>query len=476
MERIFTLIFTLFTCVLLGQKTFTNTYNVDSVGNTKYSFDDSHVVFEHNNNFFTIGTFQENIENSGGAIDGVSDTTHGMLMKYDTKGNLIYRNFYTPNSCSANIYTSILKGDTLLGGGTIYSPKNFCGFYVPGNPPPGVDLITKCRIFFTSTNLTTGTYSQAIFNTGISSSPFGISQAGDGNFYIANFVEDDQSICLLKINSKLDSLSNKKLFDSVPDVFAPTYFGKTKKGYIILLVSPIAKSSHFQLLNEQADTAGYVDFPFVISAISKTSDGGFIAMTTETATVPRLIKFDENLNIEWQRNYAVYSNNFVKQTSDGNYILGGKNFSKVNKDSVIWTRRYFGVSDITPWYFLFDATETTDGGIIITGFYEANTLLVKTDCMGNLMWHSNCKVPANDTVKPVAIFPNPFKDELTFQLTDLPTPFTIRLVNMLGQVVLEQIVADNVFNLNTTALAAEVYIYFIYDGKKVYRTGKLVKI
>jgi len=96
--------------------------------------------------------------------------------------------------------------------------------------------------------------------------------------------------------------------------------------------------------------------------------------------------------------------------------------------------------------------------------------------MGNLMWHSNCKVPANDTVKPVAIFPNPFKDELTFQLTDLPTPFTIRLVNMLGQVVLEQIVADNVFNLNTTALAAEVYIYFIYDGKKVYRTGKLVKI
>jgi hypothetical protein len=476
MEKLLTIIFAFLTGVLIGQKTFTNTYNVEVIGNYKYSFDDCHSILEHKNSLFTIGTLQENRENTASATDGISDTTHSMLMKYDLNGDLIFRNFYTPNSCSSNIYNFIRLGDTLLAGGPILSPKNYCGVYLIDNPPPGVDLVTKGRIYFTSTDLTTGSFKQAIYRTGVSCGPFGILPSHDGNFFVANLVQDDQSINLLKINSTLDSLSNKKLFDSVPDIFTPTYFEKTKNGYVILLTSVDANSSHFQFLNKNGDTTHYVDFPFRITAISKTDDNGFIAMTTEVPTNPRLIKFDENLNVKWQRNYPVYSNSFVKQTKDGNYIIGNKTFAKVNKDSVIWSKRYFGPDNIQPWYFLFDAIETSDGGFALTGFYDANTLLIKTDCRGNLIWDSNCKTAPSDTVKPVAIFPNPFKDEVTFQLPDLTTPFNMRIVNMLGEVVFDQVVTNNIFKVNTTSLAADVYIYCIYDHKNIYRTGKIIKI
>ncbi len=440
------------------------------------SFDFSHTVFEFKNSLYTIGTFQENEENSLGIADGIPDTVHTMLMSFSLNGAVNYRNFYTPNSCSSgNSYYTVL-GNNLIATGTTMSPKNYCGSYLIEDPPPGIDEEVKYRIFVTKTDLVSANKKQVVYRTGKSSYPFSLNKISENEILIGNFVEQDGSIRLLKINADLDSLSCQTLLDSVPLNYSPIYLDKTSADYLLLLTSQLDNASHFELFSSDGTKISHTNFPFVILSISKTADNGYIAIKKETSVNTNLIKFDSHLNIEWTTAYNVYANLFVKQTKDGNYIIGNKTFAKVNKDSVIWSHRYFGDNNITPWYFVFDATETSDGGYALTGFYEANTLLIKTDCAGNLFWDAGCPNLSNDTVKAITAFPNPFKDEVTFQLTDFPAPSYIRLVNMLGQVIFDQTVTDSIFKTNTTSLASGVYVYYIYDGKKIHKTGKIVKI
>lgn len=467
----------IFNSGLLAQTTFTNTYNVDPVNNRKYSFDESHTIFEHNNSLFTIGTFEENTENSQGVYDGVPDTTHAMLMKYDQTGKVIYNNLYTPNSCYASTYLYSVKNDYMIATGLIYSPKNFCGFYDPDQPPPNVDITLKRRIYITSTHLETGLKKERIYRTGEDSYPFGIDESNDGNFFVANVIEKNRVLCLLKINSNGDSISNKVIFDSIPYDYEPILFAKTETGYLIFLTSQLSGNTHIELLDKEGNLISFKNLGFAPRSISKTNDGGYIFLNTHSNVKPMLTKMDKDFNVEWQKKYDLYGYSFVKQTSDGNYLIGTKDFAKVSKDTILWSKRYFGENNITPWYFIFDAVETSDGGFALTGFYDANTFLVKTDCNGELVWDSNSCKPKEETKKlEVSVYPNPFNETITFKLADI-TDSVIKIIitDMLGQTIHTSQSPHNFFSINSSSISAGVYLCAIYVNNKNYKTVKLIK-
>jgi hypothetical protein len=457
---------------LFSQTTFTRSYNQDTINNLKYSFDESHLIFEYKNSLFTIGTFEENVENSGITIDGIPDTTHAMLMKFDQMGDLKARNFYTSNSCYNDIYNYTIFDGYFVAAGLIYSPKNFCGFYDPDNPPPNIDKNTKRRILVTSTDLENNKSTQNVYQIGEDSYPFGIVKTNDNNLFIGSVTEKNRVLNLLKINQYGDSLDNKVIYDSIPFDYEPFFLDKTDTGYLIGFKSLTSNVSHFDILNNNGDTISFKNFSLSPNAISKTMDKGYIILTSE-GTKPKLTKLDKNLQIEWQNTYNLYANSFVRQTKDGNYVLGTKDFAKVSKDSILWQQRYFGASNISPWYFIFDAIETSDEGFALTGFYEANTFIIKTDCKGSLTWNETCTKLKQDDLSNL-IYPNPFNEELNIQISNTNNA-TIRITDLLGKVLLKEKMTDNNLKLNTTSFASGVYICQIYSQDILLKSTKLIK-
>lgn len=468
MKRTFIYLILSFHFVAFSQTTFTNTYNIDPVNNPKYSFDESHSIFEHNNLLYTLGTFEENKENSGGVVDGIPDTTHSMLMKFNSAGDVQNTNFYTANSCYNNVFSYFVSNNYLIGTGLVYSPKNFCGFYDPDQPPPNIDPDSKRRILVTSTDLETNQRRQSVYRTGEDSYSFGIVASNDNNFLVGNVIQKSRVVCLLKVNQQGDSLENKVVYDSIPGDYEPIFLDKIETGYLIFSKSFASNATHIDVLNNNGDTIGNKNLGLAPDRISKTSDGGYILLTA-IGTKPKLTKLSKELTIEWDKTYDVYATNFVRETSDKNFILGTKDFVKVNKDSVLWKRRYFGESNITPWYFINGATETSDNGFAMTGFFDANTFVVKTDCEGNLIWSEKCNKKVDEPLN-MAVFPNPFKDELNFQV-EIEGEFNVVITNSLGQVVR----IEEQTKINTSELSAGIYFYSITIDKKFYHSGKLVK-
>lgn len=460
---------------MFSQITFTNTYNNDTVSNVNYSGDECHSIFEYKNSLYTLGTFAENKEDSP-IQNGVPDTTHAIIMKFNQSGDLLQQDFVTANSCYTNFSRYILSNGYLIACGAILSPKNFCNSYNPDYPPPGIDEIIKRKILVNYTNLDKNESKQIVYRTGVDSYPFGVVESYDNNIIIGNIVEKDRVMCLLKVNYNGDSLSNKIFFDSIPADYEPIFFDKTDNGYIIALTSYANNATHIDLLNKEGDIIGYKNFNFLPIVIEKTNDGGLVLLQN-IGGKPQLTVMNKNLEIEWTRIYDLYNSYYVKQTSDNNFLIGTKDFAKVDKDSIIWKRRYFGESNILPWYYIRNATETADGGIALTGYYEFNTFLVKTDCKGNLIWDETlCKIPEPPKQFAAGVYPNPFNNEITFSFPELTdSTIKIKITNMLGQIVFNGETNTNLFSINTSTYPQAIYIYSIYDNNRVYKSGKIVK-
>ena len=153
-------------------------------------------------------------------------------------------------------------------------------------------------------------------------------------------------------------------------------------------------------------------------SVRQSSDGGYIVTGyTDSfgagAADVYLIKTDSTGDTLWTRTYGGTNDDdsrSVQQTQDGGYIITGttKSFGVGNRDlwlirtnasgDTLWTRTYGGSDD--DWgYFV---RQTSDGGYIVTGYTysfgagAADVYLIKTDSTGDTLWTRTYGGSGND--------------------------------------------------------------------------------
>ena len=145
---------------------------------------------------------------------------------------------------------------------------------------------------------------------------------------------------------------------------------------------------------------------------------------------------------------------------------------------VVWQRVYDFNNKIMPRYVM----ATQDGGCLVTG--EIGTGLngeegmmmfaAKIDSEGYL------DVPEMGNVRQsVGCYPNPAKDELNIDISDLPQNMEhhIQITDALGHIRLDRIIRGegNVLTLGVSGLKAGIYAYRIYNMDKELIKGKFIK-
>jgi hypothetical protein len=122
-------------------------------------------------------------------------------------------------------------------------------------------------------------------------------------------------------------------------------------------------------------------------SVQQTSDGGYILAggTSPYSTAiydVLLIKTDANGNVQWAKTYnrgADEHATSVQQTSDGGYIVTGRNFSLLKTDAngnVQWAKYYSSYNEFVQ--------QTSDGGYMSLGSFGDGPHIIKTDANGNI--------------------------------------------------------------------------------------------
>jgi hypothetical protein len=150
-------------------------------------------------------------------------------------------------------------------------------------------------------------------------------------------------------------------------------------------------------------------------------------------------------------------------------------------NELLWENHYGKKNDTE---FFTKGQLTSDGGILIVGWtFNAdspparyNTIVVKTDCNGELEWNSeSCVNPNhNETI----VFPNPFTDYFNIHLPNISKKdkLEIQIYDLKGSLVDNYFFNNlNVIKLNTIKYSKGFYIIKIIVNDSEYETKKLIK-
>jgi len=247
-----------------------------------------------------------------------------------------------------------------------------------------------------------------------------INQTSTGNFYTYTY---NQQTGKYEINTRFESTKRQELALSDGGDNGNVY----EQGQSLSLMP---NSIYLTNSNVWLKTFGGINDDF-INSIQQTSDGGYIiGGSTNSFGAGNLdafiVKLDSSGNISWSKTIGgtnVDYINSIQQTSDGGYIIGGYTYSfgAGNEDVLIvkldssgnisWSKTIGGTS-IDEINFV---KQTSDGGYIIVGvtnsfgagYYDA--LIVKLDSSGNC---GNCSFiqsvnPTVTLVSPTVTSPSP---------------------------------------------------------------------
>ena len=458
----------LFAIKSIAQNTFIRFYNKDN--NYKLSFDRGIKLLEVKDGYIIMGFKSEDEESITSGTLSFQDTTRPMFIKIDKKGNVLWNKRYNNNTCNFSTANFIknLNNEYISVGNTLTSGDT-C-LFLP-NPP-----IVDNQVYIQKIN----DFGDLIWQKNIgesitksSQTAYDISATKDGNYFI--IAEDELIQWLIKINENGDTLWTKKytnLYNKTPKNIV-----SISDGYLITYEDNSIGSSRILKINEQGDSIWIKTLSsFYATNIKPTTDGNFILQNNSSPST--LLKIDKDANEIWRKTYNLNASFGFCLVNNDEFIICNKDFSKVDSDgAILWNKRYFGINNINPWYFIHDVIQTSDEGFLSTGFYDGDTFVIKTDCNGNIEWDTNSCLLTDEA--DILIFPNPFNDLIIIQvpsINKIDDNVTIKITNVLGQNIFSSEYSNqNIFTLNTSQFSQGVYIYSVMINSSIFKSGKIVK-
>ncbi len=336
-------------------------------------------------------------------------------------------------------------------------------------------------------------------------------QTDDGGYMMAgttnSFADTLGDIYLVKTNAVGDTLWTKAYASGLSDAMdmGNSIRQTSDHGYIIAGVTVSASVGEFARLLK-IDSTGVIEWTKLygtgnsssdasLSSVQQTLDGGYITAGYISNFGAGdddyyLIKTNSNGDTSWTRTYGSAGSddaNFVRQTTDGGYILGGVTVGFEAGGEHLYLVKTDDAGHTTCDEY---NTQTTIVTSIAMNFYYTNTMVSSGGIASNpSMMASSGGVEANlcnsngvtvifKTEGGVTVYPNPFSYETTIRLdAQLKNGVDCRfkLYDVLGNQVREiNISGEQQFTLKKGDLPNGIYFYEIKSNAKMLFSGKMV--
>lgn len=338
-----------------------------------------------------------------------------------------------------------------------------------------------------------------------------VSQTSDGGYIIAgtssSFSDTLGDIYVVKTNSIGDTLWTKSYGSSLNDAvdMGKSVQQTTDHGFIIAGVTISSSSGEFARLMK-IDSSGTMQWTKLygtgnsssdasFSSVQQTADGGYIA-TGYTSNFGAgqddyfLIKTNSTGDTSWTRTYGsdnVDDANFVKQTSDGGYIVGGVTlgFAAGGEHLYLVKTDSSGSSTCSGY-----RTQTVVDASITTNAYFTNTQISSGGVANNAALSASsggsstnvCAITGiNEFGKSeliVKIFPNPFSENAIIEIHNSKFA-NHNLEFMLYDVLSNQVAKIKVqegqqFTIKRENLPDGIYFYNIVNSSEILNRGKII--
>ena len=251
----------------------------------------------------------------------------------------------------------------------------------------------------------------------------------------------------------------------------------------------------------------------IATSVQQTIDGGYIVAGNSISADGDVtnnkggsdywvVKLDVSGNIQWQKSFGGTDydyGSFIRQTSDGGYIVSGGtssndgdvtiNFGDYdfwilklnNAGNIIWEKSLGGSME----EFAFAVHQTADGGFITAGYTNSQDGDITVSYGNYDFWVVKLTVPtsvsSDHNENDYSIYPNPATGEVNILFTLNKTTYVeLQLLNSLGQIVKVILnehanTGENKINLFTGNIPPGIYhLKFVVDNKVL--TKKLVKM
>jgi hypothetical protein len=319
----------------------------------------------------------------GDASSGGSVCSDAFMMKIDKNGNIEWQKKYGTNGVE-NQWFSFAQQTT------------DGGYIVAGNRDTHCWVLKLTNLGEVSWQKDFGTYEY----------PGSIQQTTDGGYILGGLIKLklNQYIkyALLKLDSNGNVLWQKYYFkdEDTVSAFSPSNTQQTKDGGYIVAGNhqsgDVGRMLKFDINGNIVWNKIYSDS---FNNIQQTNDGGYV-----TNDAIFIAKLDNNGNIVWKKRYNYILINSLQQTSDAGYIVGSSflnypAFMKLNaRGDIEWVRIFKAHTTVHQNGYPMEGThpmeirQTMDGGYMAAYFYFDNTTLnknlnnlLKLDSYGNII-------------------------------------------------------------------------------------------